>query len=35
MRKENIKYYEFCLNNDIVLGDKYGGWTQENHQKYV
>ena len=35
MRKENVKFHEFCLKNDISPSDKYGDWNQKEHQKYV
>jgi len=35
MRRENVKFYEFCLENDIRSSDVYGGWNQNDHLKYV
>ena len=35
LRKENLRYYEFCLEHDISASDKLGGWTSEKHQKFT
>ena len=35
IRNENIKFYEFCQKNDINHSDRYGGWKDTDHQKYV
>jgi len=35
MRKENIKFIEFCLTHEISSKDKNGGWHQQQHRKFA
>jgi len=35
MRRENIKFHEFCLQHDIQSKDKHGGWTSSDHRKFT
>ena len=35
MRKENIKYYEFCQQHNIQSKDKNGGWIPKEHRLFT
>jgi len=35
LRRENLKFYEFCLRHDIEAGDKNGGWSPSEHRTFA